>query len=56
MSQKQCSQTTTSEEGGQPKRESNQGPSAYQTNASPLDQTGTLNRDGSLVQFLLNTT
>ena len=35
-------QTTTFEEKGEPKRESNRGPSAYQPTALPLDQTSSL--------------
>ena len=37
---RQCPQTTTFEEKGEPKRISNRGPSAYQPNALPLGQTG----------------
>ena len=37
---RQCPQTTTFEEKGEPKRISNRVPSAYQPNALPLGQTG----------------
>ena len=37
---RQCPQTTTFKEKGQPEAESNRGPSAYQPNALPLGQTG----------------
>ena len=38
---RQCPQTTTFEEKGEPKRmDSNRGPSAYQLNALPLGHTG----------------
>ena len=39
---RQCPQTSTFEEKGEPKADSNRGPSAYQPNASPLGQTGSL--------------
>ena len=39
---RQCPQTTTFEEKGEPKSDSNRGPSAYQPNALPLGQTGSL--------------
>ena len=42
------------EEKGEPKRVSNRGPSAYQPNALPLGQTGTLICIRSFVLFLLN--
>ena len=37
---RQCPQTTTFEEKGELKADSNRGPSAYQPNALPLGQTG----------------
>ena len=45
---RQCPQITAFEEKGEQKADSNQGPSAYQPNALPLDQTGS--RAARLVQ------
>ena len=49
---KQCPQTTPFQEKGEPKADSNRGPSAYQPNALPLGQTGS--RVSGFAFMLLN--
>ena len=48
---KQCPQTTAFEEKGEPKRISNRGPSAYQPNARPQGQTGSLKLEYRLPRY-----
>ena len=48
--------TTFFEETGEPKRVSNRGPSAYQPNALPLGQTGSLDLLDTAILYLIKGT